>query len=52
MSKACYRHIDNVHGLNTYDYGALDDAILVLKSSFSAEDRIDGEPNIIVRTKR
>ena len=22
MSKACYRHIDNVHGLNTYDYGA------------------------------
>ena len=22
MSKACYRHIDNMHGLNTYDYGA------------------------------
>ena len=22
MSKACYRHIDNVHGLNSYDYGA------------------------------
>ena len=22
MSKACYRHIDNMHGLSTYDYGA------------------------------
>lgn len=41
-----------MHGLSTYDYDALDDAILVLKSSFSAEDRMDGEPNIIVRTKR
>ena len=22
MSKACYRHIHRMHGLNTYDYGA------------------------------